>query len=259
MFDCAYLIELLTPRRSGPDLAKDKMDVFPKRYHRILNANCGVSVPDNPMGQPRQAFLDMIQRFGLPVDGEKTVMNLNTFHEKAELDALLKKAATTGINYLLVIRGDGGPALPKLNPRGIGGKLNIATSIDLVRYINRSYSGTFITGVAFNQYNQTALEIDRLKQKMDAGAKFVITQPLIGKDATVDRLLEFHIPIVIEAWMSKNVDLLFKSVRRQKDGSAEAYDPVENLDRLHKAYPRNCMYLSMLSFKQDWKRILPRI
>ena len=58
--------------------------------------------------------------------------------------------------------------------------------------------------------------------------------------------------------MSEKVDLLLKSVRREGDERAEDYDPVKNLEILHDAYPENCVYLSMLSFKQDWKRILPR-
>jgi hypothetical protein len=41
-----------------------------------------------------------------------------------------------GLKYLLVVRGDGGPNLPKLDPKSIGGGRNVATSPDLLRYIN---------------------------------------------------------------------------------------------------------------------------
>jgi methylenetetrahydrofolate reductase (NADPH) len=102
-------------------------------------------------------------------------------------------------------------------------------------------------------------EIDRLKQKLDAGARFVITQPVIGKDPNVDQLKDLAIPTVIEAWMSPRVELLFKSVRRETDERAAGYDPVNNLQILHEAYPGNPIYLSMLSFKQDWKAILPKL
>jgi hypothetical protein len=37
------------------------------------------------------------------------------------------------------------------------------------------------------------------------------------------------------------------------------YDPAQNLKVLHDAYPHNCVYLSMLSFKQDWKHLLPKL
>jgi methylenetetrahydrofolate reductase (NADPH) len=257
--DCAYLIEILTPRRTGSDETKERMNAFAERYCRIMDSGSGVSIPDNPMGQPRYGALEAIDYCGLPVDPERIVMNLNTFHTKKQLDGLLQKASDAGLKHLLIIRGDGGPELPKLEPQSIGVSRNIVTSIDLLKYINAEYAGAFITGAAFNQYNRIPFETDRLKQKIDAGAKFVITQPVIGKDPNVELLRAFDIPIVIEAWMSKNVDLLYRSVRQQTDDRAEGYDPVRNLEILHDAWPNNCVYLSMLGFRRLWKTILPRL
>jgi methylenetetrahydrofolate reductase (NADPH) len=102
-------------------------------------------------------------------------------------------------------------------------------------------------------------EFDRLKQKIDAGAKFVVTQPIIAKNENVDKLKNINVDVVVEAWMSNNIDLLFKSVGQDKDETAEAYDPVESLRALHEAYPGWCVYLSMLSFKKNWSDILPRL
>ena len=68
-----------------------------------------------------------------------------------------------------------------------------------------------------------------------------------------------NIAIVIEAWMSENIDLLYRSVGKNKDEKTEKYDPVENLKALHKFYPQCSVYLSMLSFKQEWHKILPRL
>ena len=59
-------------------------------------------------------------------------------------------------------------------------------------------------------------ELNRMRQKIDASAKYVVTQPIIGKDENVDKLKEFEIPVVVEAWMSKNIDLLYKSVGKKK-------------------------------------------
>ncbi len=70
---------------------------------------------------------------------------------------------------------------------------------------------------------------------------------------------EFNIAVVVEAWMSYNIDLLYKSVGKEKDEKAENYDPLKNLKALHESYPECCVYLSMLSFKQDWQEILPRL
>jgi len=259
MFDFPYLIEILTPKRATLGDLEERMSGFAQKYRRSFDSGCGVSIPDNPMGQPRYSLLEVIEFSDLPVRSSKTVMNLNTFHTKEELDGMLNRASNLGLKYLLIVRGDGGPALPKLEPESIGSKKSVATSIDLIRYINSEYSGAFITGAAFNQYNPIDFESDRLKQKIEAGAKFVITQPVLGKDPNVDLLADFNIPVVVEAWMSQKVDLLLKSVRRQKDERTEGYDPLKNLQTLHQAYPQNCVYLSMLSFNQDWQDILPRL
>ena len=259
MFNYSYLVELLSPKKSADDQMDSFLDRFAERYRRIMDAGCGLSIPDNPMGQPRLGALESIQLKGLSVDPAKVVMNLNTFHTKSELDGLLQNAAKANLKYLLVIRGDGGPLLSKLNPKSIGGKLSVATSIDLIRYINMEYANQFITGAAFNPYNPMPFELNRMKQKIDAGAKYVVTQPIIGQDENVDKLKDFKIPVVVEAWMSKNIDLLYRSVGKEKDERAEKYDPTENLKALHASYPECCVYLSMLSFKQDWQEILPKL
>ena len=193
------------------------------------------------------------------MDTEKLVMNLNTFHTKRELDGLLEKAAKAGLKYILVIRGDGGPLLPKLDPKSIGGKFSVATSIDLIRYINKEYPNQFMTGAAFNPYKKMPLELDRLKQKIESGAKYVVTQPILGKDENVDSLSDLDITIVVEAWMSNNIDLLYKSVGKEKNEKAKTFNPIESLKALHEYYPECCVYLSMLSFEQDWRNILPRL
>lgn len=259
MFNFPYFVELLSPKRSADDQIEGTLDRFAERYRRIIDTGCGISIPDNPMGQPRFGALESIDLRGLSVVPERVVMNLNTFHTKSELDALLEKAAKANLRYILVVRGDGGPLLPKLDSKSIGGKLNVATSIDLIRHINTEYPDQFITGAAFNPYNPMPFELNRMKQKIDAGAKYAITQPIIGKDENVDKLKDLNIAVIVEAWMSNNIDLLYRSVGKDKDEKAERYDPFENLKVLHESYPGCCVYLSMLSFKQDWREILPKL
>ncbi len=259
MLDCNYLVEILTPKKNMGATDKIAANQFAERYYRIIDQKMGFSVPDNPMGQPRQSFVGMLKKADLPVLPQRTVMNLNTFHTKDELDKMLKTAAELGIQYLLVVRGDGGPLLPKLDPQSIGGSKSVVTSIDLIRYIHHEYGTTFTTGAAFNQYNAMPLEHNRLQHKIEAGAKFVITQPVIGQDAQVDRVFDFNIPVVIEAWMSDNIGLLLKSVRSQNEDLGKDFDPLRNLKTLHDAYPQSCIYLSMLGFKQSWPEILPKL
>ena len=258
MFNYPYLVELLSPKRSTDDQTEDLLNRFAERYQRIIDAGFGISIPDNPMGQLRFGALESIDIKGLSIDPKKVVINLNTFHTKTELDGLLKKGAKLNLKYILVVRGDGGPLLPKLDSKSIGGKQSVATSIDLIRYINTQFPDQFITGAAFNPYNPMPFELNRIKQKIDAGAKYVVTQPIIGKDENVDKLKDFNIDVVVEAWMSKNIDLLYKSVGKENDEKSEKFDPIENLKLLHEYYPECCVYLSMLSFKQDWQEVLPR-
>ncbi len=188
MFNYSYLVELLTPKRAADDQIEGLLDRFAERYRRIMDAGCGISIPDNPMGQPRLGALESIELRDLSVDPKKIV-----------------------------------------------------------------------TGAAFNPYNPMPLELNRMQQKIDAGAKYVVTQPIIGKDDNVDRLKELNIAVVVEAWMSNNIDLLYKSVGKKRDEKAEKYDPLENLKALHAYYPECSVYLSMLSFKQVWQEILPRL
>jgi methylenetetrahydrofolate reductase (NADPH) len=259
MFAFPYLVEMLTPKLIPAPDTQGAINVFAERYYRVLDAGVGTSVPDNPMGQPRFSLVDMIEQADLPVRPEKTVMNLNTFHTKEALDTLLQKAAQRGIRYLLVVRGDGGPKLSQLDPHSIGGAKNVAAATDLLQHINSAYAGQFITGCAYNQYNPMPFEFDRLKKKIEAGARFVITQPVMGKDPNIDALFAFGLPVVIEAWMSQNIDLLLKSIRKEKDERAHGYDPIKNLSILHEVYPDSCIYLSMLGFKKEWRGTLPRL
>lgn len=258
MFAFPYLVELLTPKRSAGERLQDLLDTFAERYERILAAGFGLSIPDNPMGQPRLGALESLRERGLSIDRDKVVMNLNTFHAKSELDDLLSRAAEAGLRFILVVRGDGGPLLPKLDPQSIGGSHSVATSIDLIGYINRIYPDQFITGAAFNPYKPMPFELNRMRRKIDAGARFAVTQPIIGRDESVDRLMELGIPVVPEAWMSHNLDLLYASVGKAKEDRTAEYDPALNLKALHAAYPECCLYLSMLSFKRDWREILPK-
>ena len=258
MFNYPYLVELLSPKRSFEDQAVEQdLDRFADRYQRIIDAGLGLSIPDNPMGQPRMGAMESIGLKRLQIDPNRIVMNLNTFHTKNELDGMLKKAATAKLKYILVVRGDGGPLLSKLEPKSIGGTRNVATSIDLIRYINVKFPDVFIIGAAYNPYKPLPFELKRMTQKIEAGATFAVTQPIIGQNQSVDELKLSNIPIIVEAWMSKNIDLLFKSVGKEKDETAKNYDPIENLKALHAFYPECCVYLSMLSFKQDWQQILP--
>ena len=251
MFNYPYIIELLSPRRDAGEKLEHLLSRFADKYERAISSGCGVSVPDNPMGQRRLSLLECLEERGLSVDPERVIMNVNTFHTKPELDGILKKAIQLGIRYLLVIRGDGGPDLPTLEPSSIGGKYKIATTHDLLLYINREYPGFFETGAAFNPYKKMSFEFKHLQKKIDSGCRFIITQPIIGRDENVDAIQKYNLPVIAEAWMSLNIELFSKSVGMGEDNSLKIYDPMENLKGLHIAYPGACIYLALYDFKTE--------
>jgi methylenetetrahydrofolate reductase (NADPH) len=259
MFTWPYVVEILTPMRSAEDKVDQLLDRFADRYQRVVASGCGTSIPDNPMGRPRYSGLECFEMTGLKPDPDRVVLNLNTFHSKNELDTILKKAAGLGLRYLLVVRGDGGPLLPRLDPLSVGGTYNIATTMDLLRYVRQEYGDQFITGAAFNPYKKMPFELDRASEKMEAGAQFLITQPVIGRDEHVDSLRTICKNVVVEAWMSTRIDLFYKSVGRVSLGGTERYDPMQNLAELHEAYPDTPVYLAMLNLEQELQEVLPRL
>jgi 5,10-methylenetetrahydrofolate reductase len=253
-----YLIELLTPRQADEDF-ETRLATFGQRYRRILDHGAVVSVPDNPMGTLHFTAMETVEFLELPLHPERTLLHLNTFHRKSDLDAFLDAARTAGLRHLLVVSGDGGPRLPKLEPSDIGSAAKATTSIELLEYIGRRYAGAFHCGVAFNPYEPLDHEVAKLRRKVEAGARFVITQPVIGASEAVAALASFGLPVWAGAWMSKRVDLLLECVGAERTTAGGPYDPDANLARLHQVFPDFGLYLAQLSFKKDWCPLLTRI
>jgi methylenetetrahydrofolate reductase (NADPH) len=252
-----YLIELLTPRQSDQDF-EARLEVFGQRYRRILDHGAVVSIPDNPLGNLHFTAMETVEFLGLPLDPERTLLHLNTFHRNVDLDAFLDAAHAAGLKHLLVVSGDGGPRLPKLEPEDLGSSANTVTSVELLEYIAHRHQGAFNCGVAFNQYEPAEHELGKLRRKIEAGARFIVTQPVIGADAAVSSLASFGLPVWAGAWMSKRVDLLVECVGLgQLDASS--YDPTANLAILHEGFPSFGLYLALLPFKKDWCPLLTRI
>ncbi|MCX6750453.1 MAG: hypothetical protein NTZ83_03275, partial [Candidatus Pacearchaeota archaeon] len=151
-----YLIELLTPKQKDIDKIDSKLKIFAERYARILELGgkieSMVSIPDNPLGNLHFTAMETLEYLDLKLNPEKTMLHLNSFHRKQDLDKFLKEAADKSLKYLLIITGDGSPKLPRLEPSQLGIEAKTVTSIELIRYVNNQYQNAFITCVAFNQY-----------------------------------------------------------------------------------------------------------
>lgn len=238
------LIEVLAPKQSTTDLDA-ALERFAKRYETTLAAGCAVSIPDNPMGVLRFQAVELITELGLSVPAGRVLAHLNTCHTMENLDQTIEATAAAGIGDLLLVTGDGSERLSKLDPAILGFDSKSATSVELLRYVHREYPGTFRTGVAFNPYEPQDHELVKLRRKLDAGASFIITQPVIGMDKRLATLPQFGVPLFVGAWMSKRLDLLANCIGGALEEHS-GYDPEANLAALHSLYPAFGLYVSML-------------
>jgi methylenetetrahydrofolate reductase (NADPH) len=245
-----FHIEILTPKQNSEKLEAD-LDVFAEKYQKVMDAGYVACITDNPMGLLSFQATEIIPELGLPVHPEQLMIHLNTFHTKESLDAILNTAQEMGCKYLLVISGDGSERLPKLAPASIGLTGNAVTAVELLGYIRKAYPGVFNCGVAFNPYEPQDHELEKMRHKVEAGAEFIITQPVIGRDARVLALKEFGLPVIIDAWMSKKLHLLSECVGYEIPEDTP-YDPIDNLKQLQAHYPESGFYLALLGFKTQY-------
>jgi methylenetetrahydrofolate reductase (NADPH) len=251
-----YHVEILPPKQDSEKLDAD-LATFAEKYTRVMDSGYCACITDNAMGHLAFQGTEMIAELDLPVNPEQVMIHLNTFHSKANLHEILDTCKAKGIIYLLVITGDGSDRLPKLEPSDIGATgVESVTSVELLKYIGEKYPGDFVLGVAFNPYEPAEHEFAKMERKMAAGATFVITQPLIERNAQVDALLAKYpdVPVVVEAWMSKKLHLLSDAVGYTIPEDT-AFDPIETLKELHRLYPACGVYLSLLGFKTQYHLI----
>ncbi|OGD21503.1 MAG: hypothetical protein A2W03_12090 [Candidatus Aminicenantes bacterium RBG_16_63_16] len=243
-------VELQTPKRSSEDIEKD-LRTFEEKYRKVMEAGWIVCITDNPMGLLSYGAMETIDILGLPVHPEQLVVHLNTFHPKKEFDEILDAVKAAGGKYLLAVSGDGNQRLHRLEPAEVGIEATTVTSVEILKYIDREYPGKFTTGVAFNPYEPQDHELEKMNRKVDAGARFIITQPIIGRDERLEGLKPFGLPVILDAWMSKKLHLLSECVGHEiPEGTP--YDPIENLKELHRNYPDYGLYLAILGFKTQY-------
>ncbi|MEI6217367.1 MAG: methylenetetrahydrofolate reductase [bacterium] len=242
-----YFVEVLTPKSSVED-PESAIGVFAERYKAVIEAGWVVSIPDNPMGVVRFRAEEVIRELGLMVPEGQVLLHINTFHTKTSLDEIIEAAIDMNVRRLMLVSGDGGGGLPRVEPADLGVDAKVVTSVGLLEYIAREYPGKFELGVAFNPYEPADHELLKLKQKAAAGAAFVVTQPVVGLDMRVLPGARVGLPVYVGAWMSKRLELLSKCVGTQVP-DWQLYDPMENLFFLHRRHRQWGLYLSMVGFK----------
>lgn len=139
-----------------------------------------VDVTWNAGGAARQmvtSTTDMIAKASKGY-GLDTCMHLTcTGMSKEDVDTALSEAYSSGCRCILALRGDA----PVENEKWQATSGGFMYARDLVSYIRQKYGDHFEIGVAGypeghpEQHDQDIL-IDHLKEKLDAGASFIITQ-----------------------------------------------------------------------------------
>ena len=214
------------------------------------------SITDNAMANLAFQTTEVVEALDLKPYPDQVLIHLNTFHEKAELDQILSNAKKQGIRNFLCVTGDGSDKMHKLLPEELeADDAAVTTSVELIRYIRRHYP-EFILGAAFNPYEPPENEFAKLKCKLDAGASYVITQPILGKDPQIDRLKEEYpqLPVITEVWMSKKLYLL-SDIFDRPIPEDEPYDPFEARKNVMEAYPEYGNYLALLGYKTQYPEI----
>jgi len=245
-----FHVELLSPKQNSPKLETD-LERFADKYRRAFEAGHLICIPDNPMGLLSFQGIELIEHLDLPANAEQVSIHLNSFHTKEDFDDILRRLIDRGIRDVLLISGDGSPRLPKLRGEDIGCDVESVTSVELLQYVRREYPGAFTLGVAFNPYEPQDHELEKMRRKVDAGAEYITTQPIIEKHAAVESLAPFGLPIVVEAWMSRKLYLLSECVGYEIPEDTP-YDPMANLKTLIRNYPDCAYYLAILGFKTQW-------
>jgi methylenetetrahydrofolate reductase (NADPH) len=245
-----YHVEVLTPKQNTPDLDGD-LEKFAAKFNQVMEAGFVACITDNPMGHLSFQATDIIPELGLEAKPGQLSIHLNTFHTRDDLHKILDVAAGLGVKDLLVVSGDGSERLAKLQPQALGLECHSVTAVELVAYIHKTYPGVFELGVAFNPYEPQDHELEKMHRKIEAGARFICTQPVIGRDERVLDLARFGVPVFVECWMSKKLHLLSECVGYTIPEDTP-YDPMANLKTLQETYPDYGMYLAMLGMKTQF-------
>jgi methylenetetrahydrofolate reductase (NADPH) len=173
--------------------------------------------------------------------GLETCMHLTcTDMEKEKVDQALKQAYKAGCTNILALRGDP----PREKEKWQAKKGGFRYAKDLVEYIKSRYGDHFDIGVAgysegCEDQEDVDLLIDHLKEKVDAGASFVITQMFYDVDIFLNwvqkcRAKGIKVPIIPGIMPISTYETFMRRAEWTKchipDAWAAALEPVKNND-----------------------------
>lgn len=135
--------------------------------------------------------------------GLETCMHLTcTDMERSKVDEALKEAYNSGCTNILALRGDP----PRDQEKWQAADEGFRYAKDLVKYIRKTYGNHFDIGVAgyperCDDETNVDLLIDHLKEKIDAGGTFIVTQMFYDVENFLTwvgkcRAKGIHVPII---------------------------------------------------------------
>ena len=186
----AITVEVLPP--TGPD-AESLLAALENVAHLPF---LGFSVATNPVARPHMSALALSALLQARTGKPATLHCSTRDHNRLSLQGLLWGALALGIRSVLVTTGDYvalGTDVRTTSVRDLG-------VLDLVRMAREA--GHF-TGVALDprpEEGRLAHEVQRLEQKVRAGAQFVVTQPVFdeaGAEALYQATRHIGIPVLL--------------------------------------------------------------
>lgn len=163
--DFLYIVELEPPNRPNLDEILEKIKDLNADAFNVVDSPLGISLM-NPM-----ALCHKIEHnLGTPTIMHFTCRDRNLVEIKADLMA----ARALGIKNILALTGDKFHESVKAKPVFEFSSLGL---IKLIKEINVKKETDFFVGCGANLNADLNVEIKRTKDKIEAGAEFVMTQP----------------------------------------------------------------------------------
>lgn len=156
----------------------------------------GYSVATNPVAKPRMSALALCTLIQQNVGKPATLHCTTRDHNRLSIQSLLWGARALGIGTVLAATGDN-VAL------ATGAQTTAVHDIDVYALVRLAREAGLRTGVVLDPHpesNQLEYQVRRLEHKVEAGAQFVVTQPVYdeaGARTLRDATRHLGIPVIL--------------------------------------------------------------
>jgi len=156
----------------------------------------GFSVATNPVAKPRMSAMALCVLIRNRTKRPAILHVTTRDHNRLSLQGMLWGARALGIDTVMAATGD----FVALGERATTTSVN---DVDVFALVEMARAAGLRTGVVLDfrpESNGLAAEVDRLKRKVDAGAQFVVTQPVydrIGAEELAAATRHVGIPVIL--------------------------------------------------------------